>query len=408
MKQNTRIEKIAKQLILDGQELVSSGNVICNVGNTLVSQGKTLIEQSAKAIKPLKSTNVTTIKQPESSANDPVGYNAGRRGLSPVEISSIDGFSKKLKNALIKNDITHTSHLRKVSKASLRENYSVIDNALSELATFLNYPNLIKSDGQRGRKPLTAQEKIARVATAPKVIENRGRKATPLADMTVFSKGMKTRFVKEGITTTKELRAIPKSQLRTKFSSVKNGLSELATFLNYPNLIKSDGQRGRKPLTTEEKATRVAAAQKVTPKTTNTRGRKAITLSDMTIFSKGMKTRFEKEGISTAQELRAIPKSQLRTKFSSVRNGLTQLADYLHYPALLSDGQRGRKPAASVDKHSISEMGLASTMFQKLHDAGYEFIEDIVSANVSSLTGIKGIGEKRAGQLQEEALRLAS
>lgn len=312
MKSSKRIEAIATQLIANGKELVGSGAVITTVGNKLLEQGETLMAQTTKLSR--TTTDASSEKQESNVKSDSKG---GGRGLAPVSINDITEFSAELKNALTKNGIKFTS----------------------------------------------------------------------------------------------DLRATSKTKLRTDYADIENGLSQLASFLNYPSLT-SEGKRGRKAGSKNKTTNKASDSKQTTAKTSEKRGRKEVKLTDMGIFSKGLKKKFKEEGITTAQELRSTPKSELRTKFSGVKNGLQQLADYLNYPSLTGNGQRGRKPAStneiSSNKHSIKELGLANKMFQKLESAGFKFAEDIASAEVGELTNIKGIGAKRANQLMEEAQKVAS
>ncbi len=235
----------------------------------------------------------------------------------------------------------------------------------------------------------------------------RGLAPVPVNDVPEFSKELKKALNADGIEFTSDLRAASKTKLRKDYAEIKDGLSQLASFLNYPSLT-SEGKRGRKA----GSKNKTTAKSNTTTQSSGKRGRKEVKLTDMGIFSKALKKKFEEEGITTAQELRSTPKSELRTKFSSVKNGLQQLADYLNYPSLTGSGQRGRKPstakATSSNRHSIKELGVANNMFKKLESAGFKFAEDIASAEVGELTNIKGIGEKRANQLMEEAQRIAS
>jgi hypothetical protein len=303
MKANKRIEAIASQLIANGKELVGSGALITTVGNTLLEQAENLLAQYST----LQAVDIKV-------ANEKASSKGGKRGIPPVSIKNVEGFSKALQSALIKNGIKYTS----------------------------------------------------------------------------------------------DLRSTPKPTLRKEYASVENGLKELADFLNYPNLLSTTDNRGRKTKINKEVAKKEVVKKKVAKVTSSTekRGRKEIKISDMTIFSKGLKKKFESLGITTAKELREIPKSKLRSDFSNVKNGLKELSEYLNYPSLIGSGQRGRKP--SVEKHSIGELGLATNMFNKLNLAGFKFAEDIMSAEIGELTNIKGIGQKRANQLQYEASRIAS
>lgn len=230
----------------------------------------------------------------------------------------------------------------------------------------------------------------------------RGLAPVAITSVTSFSKELQAELMKNGVVHTSDLRNVPKPKLRKEYADVKNGLAELADFLNYPNLLSTTDNRGKNLKTNKV----TAKKEKKVVSSSEKRGRKEVKLSDMTIFSKGLKKKFDSLGITTASELRAMPKSDLRDTFSGVKNGLTQLAEYLSYPSLLGSGQRGRKPL--VSKHSIEELGLATNMFNKLNLAGFKFAEDIANAKIGDLTNIKGIGQKRANQLQDEASRIAS
>lgn len=149
----------------------------------------------------------------------------------------------------------------------------------------------------------------------------RGAKVKLIADMDCFSESVKTALASHGLVKIADLRKMSKKNVRTSFANVTGALSELGSFLNYNFDSAKDSTVSEVDKTNSSEVTHIKGK----------RGRTQQLVKDLDIFSSNLKKAFEKEGIHSTTDLRAISKPLLREKFNGIENGLKEIGEFLKY-----------------------------------------------------------------------------